>query len=294
MNHPVLHLLRPKQWTKNLLVFAALIFSGQFLVPSAIALAFQAFLAMAAISSAAYILNDLRDVQQDRNHPTKRHRPLASGAVTARVAWTLFAILLVGGILLTAALGTSSLIVLGAYLALQLAYNFGLKQVAIADVYCIATGFVLRAAFGATAIDVRMSGWFLFCTGALALMLAFAKRRHEFILQGPARETSRESLKHYNRPLLDALVVMMATSAALCYGVYSLDSSTAQKYPAIVFTSPFVFYGITRYVFLVFTMDEGGEPADILLHDKHIIFCVLGFVVVAMAAIFANPISFLE
>lgn len=287
-------LLRPKQWAKNLLVFAAIIFAGHLHQPGDLSRALAAFLAMCLVSSATYIANDVADVDRDRVHPQKKHRPIASGAVAPTTGLVLAVGLLVVGLGVGFWLGVGSLAVLGGYLALQVAYNVGLKRIPVADVYTIATGFVLRAVFGATAIDVKISGWLLFCTGALALMLGFAKRRHEFILQGEQRASSRESLVRYDQKTLDGLVLMFATAAALCYGIYVLESSTAARFPSIILTAPFVFYGITRYILLVFTAGEGGEPADILFGDRHILLAIGFFLVTALLAMSGVSLPFLE
>lgn len=290
----LLRLLRPKQWTKNLLVFAALIFSGHFVQPFFLARAFAAFVAMCLVSSATYTFNDLADVERDRKHPTKRFRPIASGAVSHSAALAIGVVLLLGAVGIAAALNQACLGILAGYVALQVLYNVELKRVPVADVFCIAAGFVLRSVLGAAAIVVDISGWLLFCTGCLALMLGFAKRRHEFMLQGEARAGSRESLITYTRPALDGLVLMFATAAAICFGVYALESRTAARYPAIILTAPFVVYGITRYVLLVFTMDEGGEPAEILLGDRHLLITIALFLIAAVAALSGLPLPFLE
>jgi len=277
-------LLRVKQWAKNLLVLAAPLFSGvhdhsKFVVPT-----IMAFFAMCLASSSTYICNDLQDIERDRLHPVKRFRPLVSGAVSKDFGLAVGILCLAGALILSASLGKGSLIIVLTYLVMQVLYNLRLKQIPIADVYTLALGFILRAALGAAAIHVSISGWLLFCTGALALMLAFAKRRNEFILQGEDRSESRESLAHYSKSALDALVCMFAAGAAICYAIYTIESNTARVYPAIIVTSLFVFYGITRYVFLVFAVNEGGEPADVLFRDRHIIFSVLGFLVSAVIA----------
>jgi 4-hydroxybenzoate polyprenyltransferase len=290
----LVRLVRPKQWAKNLLVFAALIFAARFGDPHSLGLAVAAFVAMSLVSSATYVFNDLADVERDRLHPIKRNRPIASGAVAPPVAVALGLVLFFVGIGIAAWLGVNSLTLVVAYLLLQVLYNGWLKRQPVADVYCIATGFVLRAVLGAAAIRVDISGWLLFCTGALALMLGFGKRRHEFILQGDQRATTRESLVSYNRLALDGMVVMYATAAALCYGVYSIESRTAERFPAIILTAPFVFYGITRYVLLIFTADEGGEPADVLFRDRHLLVTIFFFLATALLAMSGFHLPLLE
>ena len=291
---PAIRLLRPKQWTKNLLVFAALLFTNSFMDGHLVALAFEAFFAMSAVSSVTYIFNDLQDIERDRSHPKKAKRPLAAGEIQPPTAILIGVIVFIIGFALAIHLGTAALWILGIYLTMQVAYNFGLKRVPVSDVYTIAIGFVLRACLGAAAIDVKISGWLLFCTGALALMLGFGKRRNEFIQQGEARAVSRQSLIHYNEMALNAMVIMFATAAAICYGVYSLESETATKFPALILTAPFVFYGITRYVLLVFTMDEGGEPEDVLFRDPHLIASILLFAAAAFAAVSGMHLPLIE
>lgn len=278
-------LLRPKQWAKNLLVFAAMLFGAKFRDPQSVMLAFTAFAAMCLAASTTYVFNDLFDIERDRRHPKKSKRPLASGAISKPLGIGIGMGCLVASLTLATIIGKGPIILILAYLGLQILYNWKLKHMPVADVYVIAVGFVLRAVLGASAIHVGISGWFLFCTGALALMLAFAKRRNEFIHQGDDRESSRESLVYYSKSSLDALVIMFAAGAAMCYGIYTLESQTAHKYPSLILTSIFVFYGITRYVLIVFTADEGGEPADILFRDPHIIASVILFCITAVLAL---------
>jgi len=287
-------LARPKQWTKNLLVFAAFLFSGAYADPQRGLLVLAAFAAMCLVSSATYAFNDLADVARDRLHPKKRTRPLASGQVSKQAGFVFGVALFAAGVLLAAWLGAIPLGIVAVYVLMQVAYNLGLKKTPIADVYTIALGFVLRAVLGAAAINVGISGWLLFCTGALALMLGFAKRRNEFILQGDERHTSRESLVHYNRAALDALVVLSACAAAIFYGIYCLESQTAQKYPAIILTSVFVYYGISRYVLIVFMADEGGEPADLLFKDTHLVTSLVLFVATAILAMSGFQLPIIE
>jgi 4-hydroxybenzoate polyprenyltransferase len=249
---------------------------------------------MCLVSSATYIFNDIQDAERDRAHPKKRLRPIASGAVSAHTASFLAFILLIGGLALGWLLGLASLAVIAGYILIQVAYNLGLKRVPVADVYAIAMGFVLRATLGAAAIDVRISGWLLFCTGGLALTLGFAKRRQEFIVQGEERAATRQSLVHYNLKALDALVVMFATAASLCYGVYTLESQTAARYPALILTAPFVFYGVTRYVLLVFTLDEGGEPEEVLFKDPHMLASIVLFFIAAIIAVTWHRVPLIE
>jgi len=287
-------LLRPKQWSKNLLVFAALIFTAGYHSQQKIILSLAAFAVMCMAGSGTYIFNDLIDIEKDRLHPKKKFRPLASGAVPKSLAITTGTALLLCSIFEAGILGKYSLLIVLSYLFLQVLYNWKLKHIPIADVYCIAVGFVLRAAVGAAAILAGISGWLPFCTGALALMLGFAKRRNEFIIQGENRSSSRASLAGYSRSALDGFVLITACAASLCYGIYSLDSTTAHKYPGLILTAPFVFYGISRYVLLVFSDDEGGEPADLLFGDSQLIVCVVAFIACSALAVSGMHIPLLE
>ena len=291
---PVVRLVRPKQWTKNLLVFAAILFSAKLTDPTAMLHAVGAFLAMSFASSATYIFNDVADREKDRLHPRKRSRPIASGEVSVTLGIFLGVVLLVLAACIAISVNAWVLAMIGFYLLIQVAYNGWLKQMAIADVFVIASGFVLRAALGAQAISVTISGWLLFCTGALSLMLGFAKRREEFISQAEDGALTRSSLANYNRPSLDVMVAMFGGVAVMSYWIYCLDSPTAKHYPSLITTAPFVTYGVSRYLLEVFVNNEGGEPADILLRDRHIIVSVLGFVAAALISLSGKPIPIIQ
>lgn len=287
-------LLRPKQWAKNLLIFAAILFTNGFHDRSAVLHVLAAFFAMCALSSGVYVFNDLHDVEKDRAHPQKKNRPIASGVVKPAQAIALGVLCVLIGVILVAFLGKKVIAVVLSYLILQLAYNFGGKLVPVLDVFLIGSGFVLRAVLGAAAINVKISAWLVLCTGALALMLGFAKRRHEFIVQGENRTASRASLGGYSQQSLDALVIMTSTAAALCYGLYALESPTAQKYPALFFTTIFVFYGICRYVLIVFVNDAGGEPENVLFRDRHVLLSVVLFILAALVAINVSTLPLID
>ncbi len=290
----LLILARPKQWSKNLLVFAAYLFTAQLKNQAYIVETLTAFAAMCCLSSATYIVNDWFDRDRDRAHPEKKNRPMASGVVSQTTGLSFAVILALVGAFLGYWLNVVSLAILIAYVALQVLYNAVLKKIPIADVFTIALGFVMRAALGAAAISVGMSGWLLICTASIALMLGFAKRRHEFILQGEDREASRASLGQYNLLSLNAFVGMFATMACVAYTLYCVDSKTGQTYPGLILTAPFVFYGICRYLLIVFTRDEGGEPADLLFKDSSIIISVFGFIVTAVLALSLSRVPIIE
>jgi 4-hydroxybenzoate polyprenyltransferase len=286
--------LRPKQWSKNLLVFAAYIFTAKFQDQFATRNVLVAFAAICLASSFIYVLNDILDVKRDRLHPKKRFRPIAIGAVPVPIAAAMGAVALIAAVVLAWLVNHSTLAVLLTYVVLQTLYNLWLKRVAVADVFLISIGFILRAVLGAAAVSATVSSWLLFCTGALALMLGFSKRRSEFILLGEDRGSVRESLTAYSRSALDALVIMFACGAGICYGVYSVQSKTAQTHTGLILTSIFVYYGICRYVLMVFGRDEGGEPETLLFKDPHMLFSILMFLVTAVLAMSGVHIPILE
>jgi len=279
----VARLMRPKQWTKNLLVFAALIFSHQFLEPASVIKSLLAFVALCLVSSAVYVLNDLLDVERDKQHPVKKTRPIAAGQVTKPQAVALLVVLALLGCSLSYWIGFWFFTGIGWYIALQVAYNFLIKNHPVVDVFFLSIGFVLRAVVGAVALESEISRWLLFCTLALALLLGSAKRRHEFMLQGEERGLSRKSLLSYTQISLDVMVVFSAATAGLSYGIYALQSKTAESYPGLVLTAPFVLFGILRYLFLVFAQEQGGEPEN-LVFDPQMLLTILGFMVAAMFA----------
>lgn len=280
---PYVRLLRPKQWTKNFLVFGALIFSRMYDSGEAWVQALLAFAAFCLVSSATYVVNDLIDAKKDREHPVKRLRPIASGAVSPVVAAGLASGLALAGLALAYTVNLPTLEVIAGYAVLQALYNGALKRWAVADVFGISMGFVLRAVAGATALSVSLSGWILVCTGLLALMLGFGKRLHEFKLED--RGATRESLEGYTQRGLEALVLMSGCAAALSYAVYSIESETARRHGLLVLTAPVVFYGVCRYVTLLFSTGETGEPESILLRDRHIQGAVGLFLALAVFAL---------
>jgi 4-hydroxybenzoate polyprenyltransferase len=286
---PILKLLRPKQWTKGLLVFAALLFSNGFRNQVLAERAVLAFVAISLLSSAVYVFNDLRDTASDRLHPKKRFRPIAAGQVSQPAAITAGLACLLLGLTAAAILGPSSLLIVGIYLAVQVGYNLGLKRVPVADVHLLASGFVLRAVLGAVAISAVISPWLLFCTGALSLMMGFGKRRQEFLMMGEDRGQTRHSLTGYTQQSLDAMFIATAAMAAIGFGIYSIDSDTAHQHPQLVGTSIWVVYGIMRYVFLVFGANEGGEPENILFSDRQLQVALLGFLATALYALAGGP-----
>ncbi len=287
-------LMRPKQWTKNFLVFAGLLFTASFSDRDLLIKALIAFAAMCLASSGTYALNDLMDVERDRLHPRKKNRPIAAGLVSKTAALVFGSVLIVFGLALSGFLNLESLGVMVAYLLLQVFYNGSLKRIPVADVFGLSLGFLLRAVLGTVAISVAISPWLLFCTASLALLLGFAKRRSEFVTMEEDRSQTRPSLGGYSRASLDALVLVSAAVAAICYGIYSIESPTAKSHPALFLTTPFVFYGVCRYLYIVFTFDEGGEPETVLLKDRHVQCSVLAFLVMAFLVLRGLSVPWIE
>ena len=270
--------LRPRQWLKNLLVFAGLVFAAKLGDAGRWLEAFAAFGAYCAVSSAAYLVNDLRDREDDRLHPVKRARPIARGELSPRRAVVLAAGLVAAALALAGVLGLVSVAFLLAFAGLQAAYSFSLKHVVLLDVLVIGSLFVIRAAAGAAAVDVRISPWLLLCTALLALFLALAKRRGELVLVGAQHTPGRPALEGYSLELVDQLVAIVAASTVIAYSLYTL---TARDSKALLATVPFVIFGLFRYLLLVHRDDIGEEPEQVLLTDVPIILAVAGWIATA-------------
>jgi 4-hydroxybenzoate polyprenyltransferase len=262
--------LRPRQWTKNLLLFAGIVFAAEVGDVGRWAEAVTAFVAFCAASSAAYLVNDLRDLEHDRRHPVKRLRPIARGELTPSAAEGLAAALAVLALAITVPLGVESVALLAAFAGLQLAYSLGLKHLVLVDVMVIAGLFVIRAAAGAVAVEVRISPWLLLCTGLLALFLALAKRRGELVLVDEDAMPGRPVLEGYSLALLDQLVAVVAASTLIAYSLYTFTAHSQ----AMMATIPFVLFGLFRYLLLVHRRDAGEEPEQILVSDVPILVTV--------------------
>lgn len=272
----VLLSLRPEQWTKNLLLFAGLLFGGRLLETDAVLLATAAFVTFCGLSGAVYLINDVSDRDADRQHPLKRTRPIASGQLPVRVA------LVTAGALAAAAIAGATLMrpafgaVAVAYLLLLLLYSAGLKHVVIIDVLAIAAGFVLRAVAGAVAVDVPIGSWLLVCTTLLALFLALSKRRHELVLLGEGATDHRKILEEYSPYLLDQMIAVVTASTLIAYAIYATSADTAERLGTtrLGLTIPFVLYGIFRYLYLVHQKRGGGSPGEMLLTDRPLLACM--------------------
>lgn len=271
---------RPLQWTKNVFVFAGILFSVSIDEPRAWLLSLLAFGAFCAASSAAYLVNDVLDADEDRAHPVKRHRPIASGDLDPRVALVASAVLALAAAALVAPVGWEVLALVLGFLGLQIAYSLRLKHVVLLDVIVISILFVLRAAAGAVAIDVRLSPWLAVCTGLLALFLALGKRRAELMLVADRPETSRRVLAGYSVELLDELIVLVAAATVSAYSIYTF---TATESAAMMLTIPFVVYGLFRYLYLLRASGLGEEPENVTVTDRPLGLAIVFWVVSALA-----------
>ena len=268
--------LRPDQWTKNLIVFAALIFAVKLLDPAALALASAAFLIFCVLSGCVYLINDVSDREADRQHPLKRLRPIASGALGAGTALAWAIGLSAGALAAAYALRPLFALAAAAYLALFVLYTRTLKHVVILDVMSIAIGFVLRAVAGGLVIGVPVSDWLLVCTILLALFLGLAKRRHEITMLADGASGHRRILEEYDPYLLDQMIAIVAAATLVVYIIYCASPETAERFGTrlLVLTTPFPIYGIFRYLYLVHRKHGGGSPSDLLLRDRPLLGCV--------------------
>ena len=273
---PLLLSLRPDQWTKNLVVFAGLIFGQRLFDGPAVIEAVSALMVFCLLSGVVYLVNDIADRESDRQHPLKSRRPIASGALPVNVA--LGAVIVLGVVSLAgaAALGRAFAAVAATYLSLQVLYSLLLKHIVIVDVLTIAVGFVLRAVGGAVAVDVEISHWLLVCTILLALFIALAKRRHEIVLLADGASDHRPILGEYSAYLLDQMIGVVTASTLISYVFYTISPETEAKFGTewLGLTIPFPLYGIFRYLYLVHRREGGGSPSDLLLTDRPLLACV--------------------
>jgi 4-hydroxybenzoate polyprenyltransferase len=265
----LLKAMRPQQWTKNVLLFPALLFSQNLFHWRETVLVCAACAVFCLLSSGVYLLNDLLDIENDRAHPLKRHRPLASGALPIPLGIAACGGLSAGALAAAFWLSTPFAWTAVAYFLLQVAYTVRLKHVVILDVGCIAAGFVLRAIAGGQVIAVTISSWLLICAMLLSLFLALGKRRHELLLLEDGATAHRRILGEYTPDLLDQMISIVTAATVVCYTFYTVAPETVAKFGTtrLVFTVPFVLYGIFRYLYLIHRRQMGGSPEKALLND---------------------------
>jgi 4-hydroxybenzoate polyprenyltransferase len=268
--------LRPEQWTKNLFVFAALIFGMRLTDPPAVGVVTAAFAAFCALSGVVYLINDVADRRSDSEHPVKARRPIASGALHPSTAVAAAVVLMVPALAGAFWLHPTFGIVAVAYLLLMVLYSGPLKHVVIIDVLAISIGFVLRVYGGAVVIDLPVSHWLLVCTILLALFLALSKRRHELVLLADAAKGHRRILQEYSPYLLDQMIGVVTASTLMAYMLYATSPETAERFGTSLLglTIPFPLYGIFRYLYLVHQKEGGGSPSEMLLTDRPLLLCV--------------------
>ena len=279
--------MRPRQWVKNLFVFAGLVFSQRLFTDSAWT-ALAAFAVFCALSGAVYLFNDVADRERDRVDPRKRERPVAAGRLPVGVAVAAAVGLVAAGLVLSALLARPFLVTALAYVVLLVAYSVWLKHVVIIDVIVVACGFVLRAVAGAVVIDVEMSGWLLICTIQLALFLALGKRRYEYLALDKDAARHRPILAEYSPALLDQMIAVVTASTVTAYALYTMSPETVAKFQTHLLpaTLPFVLYGIFRYLYLLYRRQLGGNPSELLLNDRALLITALAWICAVLLIIY--------
>ena len=288
----VLVSLRPRQWVKNLFVFAGLVF-GQRLFTPAVWPALGAFAIFCGLSGAIYLVNDVADREKDRLHPKKRERPIAAGRLPVRVALGVAAVLVAVGLVAAARISAGFLLVAVAYVVLLTAYSAWLKHVVIIDVLVVAIGFVLRAVAGALAIDVEISGWLLICTILSALFLALGKRRNEYLTLAADAARHRPILAEYSAALLDQMIAVVTASTVTAYALYTMSPETVAKFHTQLLpaTLPFVLYGIFRYLYLLYRRQLGGNPSELFLNDRALLINTACWIAAVLLIIYGTRVE---
>jgi len=284
----VLKLLRPAQWSKNTVLFAALIFSKHLFDFHALRLVALGFLVFCVIASGAYVMNDIRDCERDRQHPLKSLRPLPSGRIRSSTAIALALGLMTAGLVGAVTLGAGFAALATLYLILQVAYTYWLKEVVILDVFAIAAGFVIRAVAGGVVISVPISPWIIICTFLLMAFLGFSKRRHELVLLEARATDHRTSLREYSPYFLDQMIAVLTASTVVAYAIWTASPEVIHKLGTdkLYLTIPFVLFGIFRYLYLVHQREEGGNPTQLLLSDPPLLADLLLWISAATALIY--------
>lgn len=281
----ILVALRSTQWLKNIVIFAGLIFSQNFFDPVKDLIVFAAALIFCLASSSIYLINDALDIEVDRNHPHKRHRPIASGRLSLKIALPFASILMLGSVAAAYLLNRSFAFVVMCYLTIEMLYSLYFKNIVILDIFCIAAGFLLRVICGAVVIDVPISNWLLICTIFLSLFLALGKRRSEMVFLEEEARKHRRVLSEYSLSFIDQMITIVTASTILSYVLYTLSGETISKFHTknLQYTIVFVVYGIFRYLYLIYQKKEGGSPEKLLFSDKPLL---VNLILYAMVVIF--------
>ncbi len=279
--------MRPKQWTKNVFIFAALVFDGQLLEVGPFTQTLVGFVLLCLASSTVYIINDIADIEQDKQHPKKRHRPLASGRLSVRVAWIATIVLGVATLAVSFTLNRWFGALVLTYILMNLLYSYRLKHVPIIDVFIIASGFVLRVGAGVMLITVeRFSPWLYVCTTLLALFLGFGKRRAELSLLADKANTHRKVLDGYTISFLDQLITIVSAMTIMAYSLYTFSAENLPGNHLMMLTIPFVVYGIFRYLYLIHVEGAGGAPDEVLLTDMPFLTSIIGWGLLVMLILY--------
>ena len=282
--------VRLQQWIKNLFLFAALVFSGHLISRDDVLLTVIAFFFFSFVTSSVYILNDITDVEGDKLHPVKSHRPLPSGKLSMTAAYAgsiIFALIgISGSFLLRFEFG----VVVAIYFIINVFYSLKLKQIVIVDVMTIAAGFVLRVVAGAVLIQVPTSEWLIICTVLLSLFLGFSKRRHELTYLETGADVHRSVLRYYSPYFLDQMIGIVTASTVMSYALYTISEETVRKFGTnhLIYTVPFVLYGIFRYLYLVHKKEEGGNPARLALADMPLMINIVLWILTASVIIYGK------
>lgn len=278
-----INLLRPKQWIKNLFLFAALLFSRNMDKPQYVLTVLYAFLCFCMISSTVYIFNDIRDVEKDRQHPRKRMRPIAAGIIDRREAQILMIIMLPVSVILSFMLDYSFGVIVMTYLLNNVVYTLHVKNIVILDVMSIALGFILRVSGGAVVIGVTISPWLLLCTFLLSLFLGFSKRRNELLILQADAHSHRSILEHYSLDFIDNMLSIVTASTLISYSLYTFYASESKH---SMVTILFVLYGIFRYQYIVYNKKMGGSPEEIILTDIPLIVDIMLWILVSIIILY--------
>ncbi|HHT9107232.1 MAG TPA: decaprenyl-phosphate phosphoribosyltransferase [Candidatus Wunengus sp. YC63] len=284
----VLLSMRPEQWIKNFFVFTALLFSKNLLNPSKDIEAIIGFVIFCMVTGCAYMVNDLVDLEKDKLHPVKSRRPLASGKLKKETALKIIVLVCLASLFFAFYMNILFGFIVLAYFLLNIGYSIYLKNIVIIDVVSIAAGFVLRVLGGAVIISVVASQWLILCTILLSLFLGFSKRRHELILLEDSATSHRKVLEHYSPYFLDQMIAVVTASTLICYALYTMSRDTVEKLGTskLIYTIPFVLYGIFRYLYLVHQKEEGGSPTEIMFTDKPMIINLCLWVISSVVFIY--------
>lgn len=282
-------LARPKHWVKNLFVLAPALFARELFHPEMLMAAVKAFIGFCLAASVVYIVNDMADAEADRSHPEKKYRPLAAGTVTSAEALVLLGVLLLPAVLLALTMPTTYALILAAYLIMNLAYSFKLKEVILLDVFIIAAGFMLRVLGGAAAINAPVSSWIVLCTLFISLFLGFAKRRGELVSsQESGSASERKVLVQYSVDFIDQMLTIVAAGAVISYALYTVAPRTVQTFGTenLIYTTIFVLFGVFRYLHLVHTSEATENPTNAVTSDPAILTVVILWVVTCVLIIY--------